>query len=173
MSTLFSRLFGSSRGAPSLPGPAQLIESLPRCSGAVVIAAPEYSGAYQCRVIAATQTLIPFVDDLCGSMLGGNPQSRLNRQAFQLWLRQFNPEYPGPSLLPEKFSPILGDHVLNFVSDKKADVFCFQCNRVVQKLMRNVQDRDGSTLHSSWRESWACENGHLLYSADSEVRWIP
>ena len=148
---------------------AECIHDLPPCAPSVVIASPKYSGNYRAEVIVDSKHLADFIEHLNSATSGGNIESQVNRAAFPIWLRKANNSGKNNSYIPLKFVKIIHDHVLNFVTDGTASVFCPDCQTVVKKIVRENRNDKRTSPWSEWTEGWRCPSGHVLYTEDHEI----
>jgi hypothetical protein len=172
MAGFFRKMFGATSQAPSFDPEneaAKLLAILPPCSQNVVVASDRYSGKYRCEVSVPASHLMPFVEKLVSSTIGGSQESRVARIALPRWLRSASTDDGKSSYLPPQFVDILDVYVLNFIMNGVADIYCKDCGKKIDYINQNDRNQQGGGPWSEWTSSWRCPEGHLLYTEDHEL----
>lgn len=162
----------SSRGdLTSLCG--KLLSALPQCTAKVLIAGPSYGDkTYKGEVIADTSRLLPWAEHHAGRVFSSDDERQAAREILPTWLKGADLSNPIPSSPTEPFRSNLRQYADNFVTKHIAEVFCYECRRLVAEVSVDyINPRNDGGFH--WRTTeWHCSEGHLLHQEDHGARFI-
>ena len=150
----------------------QHLAALPPCAQYVVVASDRYAGPYKCEVVVPAAYLAMFVSRLAQSSSGSSDGAQAARISMPRWLGRASENDGKSSYLPPAFLDLIDAYVPNFVKEGAAVVACKECGGVVNTIASSISDQTASGHRHEWTSTWRCENGHLLYKEEQELRFF-
>lgn len=146
---------------------------LERCSSKVIIVSPKYGDKhYRCEVIADTAGLLEWAEHHSKATWCSDEEIQAGLLALPLWLRGADLTNDEHSEIPYYFYKVLNDYVFNFIESGIVKIICPDCNHAVENIaMNKLNERHQINWHW-WTDEWFCENGHLLYREDHELKFF-
>jgi hypothetical protein len=151
---------------------AYLLE-LPRCPSRVVIAGPRYDAKhYFGEIIANPQLLLPWAEHHAKAVWSLACQEQAARRTLPIWIRGADMSQVDAAYLPAPFFQVLDHYVDSLISSGVAVAHCTECDRdIPDPVMEQLNKRMDGLWHC-WTAEWRCDQGHLIYRDDHELKFF-
>ena len=143
---------------------------LPRCSKNVVIVSPDYGEThYTCEIVVAAEDLLPWAERHADSAWCSDQEEQAARKALPLWLRGAKTEDASLSYVPYFMYKVILPYVLNFVNDGITNIYCSECQSLVNDIKMETLNEKTMVDWSWWTDTWICPEEHQLYYEEHEL----
>lgn len=145
---------------------------LPRCPAEVVVCSPKYDPKhYWGEVIADAKALLPWAEHHASAVMSLYGPHQAARFALPIWLRGTEPG-GDPAYLPEPFVSVVSPYRHDFIEKGIARVTCSRCSRTVTRVGMQKLDKVMIGATTRYTEEWRCDEGHLIYRENHEIRFF-
>lgn len=148
------------------------LASLERASRLLKIVSPSYGDTrYACEVRADTKKLLAWAEDHARSMLTITDSNgeQAAREALPIWLKSADLSNIVPQKIDRYMQAVLEPYAIDLIEQGIARVHCPECLKSYEKVERNSEETEKEGCLYSWKSTWFCPEGHLLYAGESQI----
>lgn len=145
-----------------------------QCSSKILLCGPTYGDiTYFGSFLLDSLAIKEWTLDHSKHVYSSNKVTQQARQFLPTWLDSVRSDSDNfVTLLDNPMRVVLVPYAFDFYTKGWLKVYCHQCCKEYDSIVKNEHDLLKFGNKSSWTDEWLCHQGHKLHHKDNDVRWI-